>query len=219
MTQKILEANSSKFSNTILQKSRIQTIQIVKDFAKNLPLGITENEAKTRLEGVFNKAGSTKFWHPTKFRIGINTNKSFRDTSDEGITLQEDDVFFIDIGPILDGHEADYGETFCNGEKFNFLANASKEVFNKTAKIWKEETITGAQLYDKASQIAKEMGYTLNTKMAGHRIGDFPHHIHYRGSLDEVDFHPIENTWILEIHLIHDETGYGTFFEDILIGD
>ncbi len=219
MTQKILEANSLIFSKEKLFNFRTETIRIVREFAANIPLGISEEEGRNLLEDHFKKFGVEKFWHPTKFRIGKNTTKSFKDISEPGVTLSVEDIFFIDIGPIYDGHEADYGETFYRGLKFQNLSRASIDIFLKTAKIWKNENLTGFALYERASKLAAEKGLILNHKMAGHRIGDFPHHVHYRGPLNEIDFHPIENAWVLEIHLIDESSGFGSFFEDILIGD
>ena len=52
--------------------------------------------------------------------------------------------------------------------------------------------------------------------MKGHRIGDFPHHIHYRGGLCETEKVPLDNLWILEIHIISQCGSYGAFYEDII---
>ncbi len=42
------------------------------------------------------------------------------------------------------------------------------------------------------------MGYKLNNNMKGHRVGDFPHHVFYKGGLNETEEVPCENLWILE---------------------
>ena len=63
---------------------------------------------------------------------------------------------------------------------------------------------------------ALELGFVFNGGQDGHRIGDFPHHVHFRGGLAECEEVVVPNAWILEIHLWGPEKKYGAFFEDIL---
>ena len=48
-------------------------------------------------------------------RFGSNTTKNFDDPSEPGVVLGENDIFFIDIGPIFDGCEGDAGDTVAVG--------------------------------------------------------------------------------------------------------
>jgi len=50
----------------------------------------------------------------------------------------------------------------------------------------------------------------------GHRIGDFPHHVFFKGSLTECEETVIPNAWILEIHLWSPDKKFGAFYEDVL---
>ena len=52
--------------------------------------------------------------------------------------------------------------------------------------------------------------------MNGHRLGDFPHALHYKGKLSDFSEAPFPNLWVLEIHLIDEKINRGAFFEDIL---
>ncbi len=217
MSNKI-EQVGEKFCRDKYLEAREKTILAVKQIASLVEIGMNEEEGQTLVDEVLAKHGVEKKWHPTKFRIGVNTTKSFRDKSEVGITLKSEDIFFIDIGPVFESHEGDYGETFIVGhnEEYSAIKNACEDVFTKTAKKCREENYTGEKLYQFATKYAQELGYELNLKMSGHRLGDFPHAIHFKGSLGSIDTTPAQDLWILEIHIRHPEKEFGAFFEDII---
>lgn len=199
-------------------RSQEKTRQVVLAFSKMLKPGINEVEAKALLEKTMDESGLEKRWHPTKMRIGHNTTKSFRDESDPHVLL-ENDIFFVDIGPVYYNHEGDYGETFTLGSnpRLQKLAESSKAIFYSTQKIWKEKNLTGEELYKYAELEAQKLNLKLNSNMYGHRLGDFPHAVHSRAKLGSLDFTPAPKLWVLEIHVIDEELGLGSFFEDILL--
>lgn len=175
-------------------------------------LKISEADIHTLIKESFSEG--TKFWHPHKVRFGQNTRCSFRDPSTPDIQLQKGDLYFIDMGPVIDGHEADVGQTFCLGNPT--FKNPAELLFRKLEKIWREEGLTGLALYDHARKLAKETGYILNDRMQGHRLGDFPHALFHRGGLKDFESSPHEMLWVLEIHLLEKNNKRGYFFEDIL---
>lgn len=199
-------------------RAQEKTRQVVLEFSKKLKPGMTEKEGKKLLEQTLDDSGMEKRWHPTKMRMGSNTTKNFRDDSLE-YTLKENDIFFVDIGPVYYNHEGDFGETFTvgNDPQLKTLALASKEIFYTTQQVWKEQKLTGKELYTFASQEAEKKGLRLNSNMYGHRLGDFPHAVHSKAKLGSLNFTPGPNLWILEIHLIDDKSGLGSFFEDLLL--
>lgn len=199
-------------------RAQENTRQVVLAFSKMLKPGMNEKECKALLEKTLDESGMQKRWHPTKMRIGPNTTKNFRDDS-ESYILKDSDIFFCDIGPVYYNHEGDYGETFTIGSdpKLSKLAAASKEIFYTTQKVWKEKKLTGKELYEFADQEAKKYNLKLNSNMYGHRMGDFPHAVHSKAKLGSLNFHPSPQLWILEIHLIDEASGLGSFFEDLLI--
>lgn len=198
-------------------RSQEKTRQLVLAFSKMLKPGMNETEAKALLEKTMDDSGLEKRWHPTKMRIGHNTTKNFRDESAPHI-LRENDIFFVDIGPVYYNHEGDYGETFTLGSNPSLqkLAESSKAIFYSTQKIWKEKNLTGEELYKYAELEASKLNLKLNSNMYGHRLGDFPHAVHSRAKLGSLDFYPAPQLWILEIHVIDEELGLGSFFEDLL---
>lgn len=196
---------------------------IVQQIASKVVAGMTEVDGQKLIKAEFQSCGINKFWHPSKFRIGADTTKNFRDTSDGQSTLAAGDLFFIDVGPIIDLHEADFGKTFiCDVElqpndlQLTKLVQDSIHVWKETAAQWKQNNLTGKALYKYADDCAASLGYRLNPFMGGHRLGDFPHALFHKGHLSAIDISPAENLWVLEIHLIKDQIHRGSFFEDIL---
>lgn len=121
----------------------------------------------------------------------------------------------------MEGHEADFGETFTLGSSSEYtrICEAQKKVFDEVTEFWKETGASGAPLYEFANKSAQNHGYLLNQDQDGHRIGDFPHHVFFRGGLAECSEVVIPNAWILEIHLWDPEKRFGAFYEDILTND
>jgi Xaa-Pro aminopeptidase len=206
------------FNLELYLKARAKTIQAVQATAKSIHPGMNEAESLIILNQELEQAGVEKFWHPTKFRINSNTTKSFRDISDD-VILSENDLFFIDIGPVFFNHEGDYGETFVVGTqpRLTKLQNATKSIFNATQAQWKKNKLTGVELYEFATNEALKLDLLLKSNMYGHRLGDFPHALHYKGKLGALEISPTPHLWVLEIHLIDEAINRGAFFEDILI--
>jgi Xaa-Pro aminopeptidase len=214
-----IEGTSAKFNLETYLEARKMARKIILLTASQVDVGMTEADGEEILDQLFKNFGIEKKWHPHKFRIGVNTTKSFREKSEPNIKLAQNDIYFIDIGPVIDGHEADFGQTFTTGQnpENSLLQKSSRDVFNEVQTIWKEEGLSGTELYSRAAEMADSKGYILNTNMNGHRLGDFPHALYYKGKLQDFDKKPIENLWVLEILLRHKELEIGAFYEDILI--
>ncbi len=198
--------------------AREKAIDAVRKVASLIKAGMNESHAIELIENTLANLGAQKLWHPSKVRFGKNTVKSFREKSDPQVILKDEDIYFLDIGPVFDGHEADYGETFIVGDNEDHYKTArdAKDLFQETREAWQRQKLTGVELYDFADKRANEMGYELNLKMQGHRLSDFPHALHYKGGLKSADLVPVENLWVLEIHIRSKIGEYGAFFEDIL---
>lgn len=213
-----IENCGAKFNIEIYLDSRIKTINAVKKTASEIIAGMSEVQAESILSKNLKNIGVEKFWHPTKIRFNKNTTKNFRDISSV-VTLEKNDLFFIDIGPVINQHEADYGETFVIGadSKLLKLQSATQEIFQATQRAWKNNHLSGVELYKYAELEARKLNLSLNLNMFGHRLGDFPHALYYKGKLGSIDLTPLPNLWVLEIHLIDESINRGAFFEDILI--
>lgn len=199
--------------------ARKKSQEVTQEVASKVWVGMNEEDGLTLLDEVLTQYNVENKWHPNKFRIGKNTLKTFREISNPGITLQENDIFYIDIGPVFDDHEGDYGETFVMGQNQEYLdiKDASYSIFKETVEAFKKDQLTGMKLYQCAQELAKKYGYELNLDVAGHRLGDFPHAIHYKGKLGKIEIVPEGPLWVLEIQIRHPKKDFGAFFEDIIL--
>ncbi len=187
------------------------------ELSSHLVPGMTEAEAHQLYRDLCKKYPIQKQWHPPKIRFGSNTLKNFKDESDPYV-LKEEDIFFIDIGPVVEGHEADFGETFTLGNIFEQkrIIECSHLVFQEVRDHWMKTRSEGVALYEFAKTRATHYGYRLNMSSDGHRIGDFPHHIFFKGGIAECTENIVPDAWILEVHLETMNRTFGAFFEDVL---
>ena len=157
-------------------------------------------------------------WHPVKVRIDQDTTIGFAKKSDPSIKIQSGSIFFIDVGTVKNGLEGDIGRTFVFGENHQAknMINHCKQVFENTVMAWKRDQLSGERLYDFAKKQAEGRGLELNLSMDGHRLGSFPHGVHFKGSLCDIDFTPGPNLWILEIQVAHPKLNIGAFYEDLI---
>lgn len=221
MNIEMLEKTGPNFSVQALMAARQKTQEAVKRIAEQIKPGMSEEEARDLARETLAQLGSTKGWHKILIRFGPNTIKDYPETSDTTVRLHENDIFFIDIGPIWDGTEGDGGGTFVIGQvvdpDMQRCANASKEIFNLVQQQWLSSGMTGKELYDFAQKTTADLGWVLNLGLTGHRLGDFPHKAFYDGTLGRVSIHPSPNLWILEVQIRHRTKPFGAFFEDLLL--
>jgi len=214
-----LEKTGEKFNLQTFMVARELCIQVTESVIKKIKPGDDCKKIEKLIVDEFNSHGVTHFWHPTKVRISSDTIKSFREISDPHLQCRTGDICFLDVGPIIEGHEADYGRTFTIdiAEHQNALIQASHQVFELTAQAWKTQQLSGLQLLEFARAAAESRGFDINPMMAGHRLGDFPHKIFSSQKLFEWNGVPTQNLWVLEIHLIDKKNNRGAFYEDLLL--
>ena len=216
-----LEATGEKFSLDALLDVRARTRRAVHMIADQIKPGMAEEEAKEIARATLKEMGMRRGWHHIIVRCGPNTTKDFMERSEPGVVLGEDDIFFVDIGPIYEETEGDAGDTFVFGSDSDHL-RAKKEVrliWDDVRDKWFTDGVTGKELYDYAIDVAAGFGWKLNMDLSGHRLSDFPHSAHYDGPLAEVSFRPNPNLWVLEIAIAHPERNFGAFYEDLLLED
>lgn len=213
------ESVGSAFKEDSLQIAQEKAWRALANTAARIQPGHTEKEALAFLKESLKTEGVEKIWHPPQIRFGENTVKPFGERGAPGVTLKENDLFFLDIGPVFEGHEGDVGTTYTIGNDAQMLKIAAdaKAVFEEVRHEWKASGKSGHALYEFASRCAREKGWILSFDGAsGHRVSDFPHAIHYRGKLKTFDGTPTANRWILEVHLLDPAGRFGAFHEDLL---
>ena len=221
MTMPAVEGTGENFSLKRLLEVRVRTRQAVHAIAGQVSPGMAEDQAKAIARYTLKEMGMRRGWHRIIVRCGPNTTKDFRERSEPGVVLGENDIFFVDIGPVYGETEGDAGDTFVFGSDPDHL-RAKREVrtiWDEVRDKWFTDRSTGRQLYAFATEVTASYGWKLNMNLSGHRLSDFPHSAHYDGSLADVDFRPNPNLWVLEIAIAHPERTFGAFYEDLLLDD
>jgi methionyl aminopeptidase len=214
-----LEATGEKFSIKPFLQMRRRTRRAVMDIGARVTVGMVEEDARAMASDLLAKMDMRKGWHQVIVRFGPNTTKDFMEPSDKGVVLGSDDIFFVDIGPVHGDLEGDGGETFVFGsDPEHHRAKADvRLIWNDVRDKWFRDGLTGRALYDYAERTAAEKGWRLNRDLSGHRLSEFPHSVHYDGTMATVDFRPSPLLWMLEIAIIHPERKFGAFYEDLLL--
>jgi Xaa-Pro aminopeptidase len=208
----------SQYSVDRMLAARERSWAALRDIATRIRPGMGEADALAIAKDRLDAAGMQRIWHPSIVRFGANTLKTFREASVPDTVLGVDDIYFIDLGPVFDGHEGDVGDSFVVGDDpaMHACASAARDLFTLTEARWREGC-TGAALYAYAEAQAAAMGWRLNHETKGHRVGDFPHAVHKAGSLGQFDATPVPGLWILEIQIAHPSLPIGAFYEDLLM--
>src|SRR5450631_2296166 len=121
--------------------------------------------------------GVRRHWHKRIARAGPNTLLTYHDESTDR-RISDDDIVYLDFGPVFDAWEADFGRTYVVGSapvKHRLVGdigasfNSGKEHFQKTPDL------TCGELYNFVASLAKPLGWEFGAQTAGHLIGHFPH--------------------------------------------
>lgn len=216
-----LEATGEKFSVEQLMDVRARTRRAVHLIADQVEVGMVEEDAKAMARATLTDLSMRRGWHHIIVRFGPNTTKDFMEKSERGVVLGDDDIFFVDIGPIYGDTEGDAGDTFVVGTnpEHHRAKREVRIIWDQVRDKWYRDGTTGKELYDYATETAAGFGWKLNLDLSGHRLSDFPHSAHYDGPLADVQFRPNPNLWVLEIAIIHPDGTFGAFYEDLLLED
>jgi len=193
--------------------------------------GISEAELN---EAIYELAaemyGISKYWHKRIVRAGRNTLLPYADNPPD-LVLGADDILFVDLGPVFEEWEADFGRTFVIGadplklKMQRDIAEAfqdGKEYFKQTPEI------TSSELFAYAVSLAEKYGWEFGGPIAGHLVGQFPHeripedkvtlYVHPGSDLKmrSLNENGQQRHWILEIHFVDREHDIGGFYEELL---
>jgi len=196
--------------------------------------GISENQLNEEIYSLAEqKYGITKYWHKRIVRAGSNTLLPYEQDPRDFLT-GEDDTLFLDLVPVFEEWEADFGRTFVIGSdpaKIKLRDDIRKAFEEGKEYFEKHPNITAAELYRHAQDLAPKHGWEYGGPIAGHLIGQFPHE---RIPGDKVTLYVHPNNpnlmrdlgsdgqprhWILEIHFIDRAKKIGGFYEQLLTVD
>lgn len=194
--------------------------------------GITEMQLnRVIFDLAFELQGIRTFWHKRIVRAGKNTLLPYAENPPD-LVLRENEILFLDFGPVYEDWEADLGRTYVLGNDPKMV-----QLKNDTERLWQEgveyfqsnfEKITGADFYAHTCSLANENGREFGNIHCGHLIGNFPHeklsgedkrnYLH-PANIDQVSLPDLSGRrrfWIYEMHLIDKDYEIGAFVEGII---
>jgi Xaa-Pro aminopeptidase len=218
-TQVEQEAVGPNYDAAMLMQVRERTWRVIGDIAAAIRPGMTEAQGVELAQGLLADAGMRRGWHGVYVRFGANTLANYGQPSDPELVLGENDIFFIDIGPVWEKWEGDGGDTFVYGDDpvMHAIKRDVRVLFDRVHDRWRVERLTGAALYAYAAEEAKAMGWVLTLDMPGHRLSDFPHSAIHKGPLAQAPYSPSSGLWVLEIQIRHPTLPISAFYEDLML--
>ena len=171
-----------------------------------------------------------KHWHKRIVRSGANTLEPYQENPPDRL-IDEDDIVFLDFGPVFEDWEADFGRTYVlGGDPVKHRLVADLPVVFAAGKAFFQEhpDITGDRLYAEMVRLAEQRGWEFGNYHSGHVVGEFPHvsldpermqNLITPGSdkpMRRPDLNGKQAHWILEVHLVDRERQIGGFYEELL---
>src|SRR5262249_54284755 len=160
-------------------------------------------------------------------RAGRNTLAPYEQDPPD-LTIGEDDIVFLDLGPVFEEWEADFGRTFVlgNDPAKHRLRDDLETAFAKGKAYFEGHAdVTSAEFYAYVCSLATDAGWEYGGPIAGHLLGQFPHeripgdkvtlyvHPDNPRRMRELDANGFERHWILEIHFVDRAREIGGFYE------
>jgi Xaa-Pro aminopeptidase len=174
--------------------------------------------------------GITTYWHKRIVRAGRNTLLPYADNPPD-LTIEDDDILFLDLGPVFETWEADFGRTFVLGDdplKKKMQRDIVQAFAEGKRHFHATPEITSSELFHYACSLAEKFGWEFGGPIGGHLIGQFPHeriaddkvslYVHPKSNLTmrSLDENGQKRHWILEIHFVDREHEIGGFYEELL---
>ena len=193
--------------------------------------GVTESAVNEDIWAMAKEMfGTTTYWHKRIVRAGKNTLLPYAENPPD-LTLAEDDILFLDLGPVFEAWEADFGRTFVLGSdplKLKLRDDIAKAFAQGKHYFHSHPEITADELYRYAQKMARDDGWEYGGPIAGHLIGQFPHeripndkislYVHPENPMKMrgQDAEGQQRHWILEIHFVDRAKKIGGFYEELL---
>jgi len=170
-------------------------------------------------------------WHKKIVRAGKNTLATYPETPTNRL-IEEDDILFVDLGPIVKGYEADIGRTYVignNSRKLKLKNDVEKAWYEIQEWYWNQTTLKASELFQYTVEKARRFGWEFGGEIAGHIVGEYPHEQPLDPRSLELDVHPENHNdmflpdafgnkrhWILELQFVDPVNEIGGYFEQLL---
>lgn len=225
------EIRPATFAELVAAERKALALLDAVEAAGIVAAGRTELEVERDIFAIASREfGVTEHWHDRIVRAGPNTLLVAGEAAPDR-TIGEDDIVFLDLGPVFGAWEADVGRSYAIGDdpaKHALCADLAVVFDALKARFAADPEITGEQLHAAAHEEAGRRGWRFGGQIAGHLVGEYPYarnphdkalrRIAPGNSLPmrdpDPDGHP--RHWILEIHLVSPDGTFGGFYERLL---
>jgi len=215
--------NETKQKLILAEQKAKELFSAVEDRGLIVP-GKSERALAEEIVGLADRHfGIAGYWHKKIVRAGVNTLHPYNGNPSDRI-IQEDDILFLDFGPVFEGWEADFGRTYVIGsDPLKWKLKRDVEAAWLDANAWYAEQrsvagaagltgaaglssaagfkggvgLTGAACFDYVAGLAKRYGWEFGGEIAGHIVGRFPHEQPEAGGWG-LDMHPDNHDDILQ---------------------
>jgi Xaa-Pro aminopeptidase len=209
------EWNRERFEPRRLLAARAASWALLEEAFALVTPGMRSDEARARVDAMLLARTGARPWHPTQLRVDAETVLPFGAKPSAPALVKDGSLVFVDMGPTVDGYEGDVATTRVIGGGVDALAHAAEDLHRELSGYWRVHRPSGRELYARAGERARELGYTLAlTGASGHRLADHPHEV--RAKLRALERCPRACAWVLEIHLLDEGRARGAFHEDLL---
>src|SRR5271168_1864649 len=130
---------------------------------------VTEKTVNTDIYALAKEMyGITTYWHKRIVRAGKNTLLPYAENPPD-LMIETDDILFLDLGPVFEHWEADFGRTFVLGSDpaklkmkndVGLAFAAGKQYFNENP------AITSSELFAYAQSLAAQFGWEFGGPIA-----------------------------------------------------
>lgn len=213
------------------QKVSIELFEVIEGYKLIVP-GKTESQVAAEIsELAAREFGISEHWHKKIVRSGKNTLANYPDYPPDRM-IEDGDIVFVDLGPIVAGYEADIGRTYVLGNdpiKQKLKNDVEKAWYEIHAWYHRQTSVRADELFRHAVEKAVEHGWEFTGDIAGHIVGRHPHEQPPDPASLELDVHPDnpnpmqlrdagghDRHWILELQFIDRQREIGAYFEQLL---
>src|ERR1700730_16417873 len=124
--------------------------------------GKLESELTAEIHALaHSRFGLRRHWHKHIARAGPNTLLTYQEEGEDR-RIAEDDIVYLDFGPVFEAWEADFGRTYVLGSdplKHRLAADIA-DAFRRGKELYRQSpNLTAGELYDYAAGLAASYGW------------------------------------------------------------